>query len=133
MGGREIGLSLVTAVWIAVLAGQALGKPEEAQATARVTRNVLMVVAGNTAGPPGKFLPPPPPRTLQRAPEGTARRLIDAQASRAIRRELFRKHYQRPGQDYRKRSSHRRRTASARARAFAVDEFGGSKRPRGQL
>jgi hypothetical protein len=107
MVSREIGLSLVTAAWITALAGEALGKPEEDQATARATRNVLMVVAGNTRGPPGKFLPPPPPGTLQRAPEGTAQKLIDAQSSRAIRRGLFRKHYQRPGQDYCKRNSHR--------------------------
>jgi hypothetical protein len=85
------GVSLVVAAGIAALAGQAFGKAEEDQSGARATRNALVVVAGNTPGPPGKFLPPPPPRTLQRAPEGTAQKLIDAQGSRAVQRELFRK------------------------------------------
>jgi hypothetical protein len=107
MCGREMGLSLVVMVGIAVLADDAFGEAEPGHASAGATRVGHIVVAGNSPGPPGKFLPPPPPRTLQRAPEGTAQRLIDAQASKAIRRNLFRKHYPHPGTDYCKKSPHR--------------------------
>lgn len=79
MCGREIALSLVVVVGIAVLAGHAFGEAEGGQASARATRDGRVIVAGNSPGPPGKLLPPPPPRTWQRAPEGTAQRLIDAQ------------------------------------------------------
>lgn len=104
----RLGLSLATASWVTVLSGPALGNAEAGQPTAAAMRNGRVVVAGNTSGPGGKGgFAPLRPTTLQRAPQGTAQRLMETQASRAIRRELFRKHYQRPGQDYCKRNSHR--------------------------
>lgn len=82
-------LALVTVVGFAAV------PPDWAYATVSVRSSQVAgesytVLAGNTRGPAGKFQPPRP-SSLQRAPEGTAQKLLSGGTSKAIQRELWRR------------------------------------------
>lgn len=91
--GRMLGSVRLLAVVTA--AGFAAPPPDWAFATVSVRSSQAAaerytVLVGNTWGTPGKFQPPRP-SSLQRAPEGTAQKLLSGGTSKAIHRELWRR------------------------------------------
>jgi hypothetical protein len=80
---------------VVTVAGFSAAPPDRALATVSVRSSQAAaerytVLVGNFRGPPAKFQPPRP-SSLQRAPEGTAQKLLSGGTSKAIQRELWRR------------------------------------------